>query len=62
MELIGKRGVFNAYEDLAWGSYAGKVCTVIKYDDEIVKYEILVEFDDGVRLTIGVDEFNVILN
>lgn len=62
MELIGKKGIFNASEDKAWGSYAGKECVVIKYDDVVKQDAVLVEFEDGVKLTIGVDEFDLILN
>ena len=61
MELIGKKGIFNASEDKAWGSYAEKECVVIEYDDES-KNGLLIEFEDGVRITITTDEFDLILN
>lgn len=58
MNYIGKIGIFNNYEDGAWGElYAGKRCRVVEYDDEVWKDGLLVIFDDGQMLTITTDEF-----
>lgn len=62
--LIGKEGVFTSYEDGAWSElYAGKKCKIIEatilYKNEIGG-ELLVEFEDGQRLTTGIDEIELI--
>ena len=60
MNLIGRNGVFNTSEDGAWGEkYAGKKCIVLDYDDEVSRTGIIVRFEDGQKLVIGVDEFTV---
>lgn len=63
MNLVGKKGIFNAYDDTAWGElYAGKECTVLDYDDVLKKDGLIVIFNDGQRLAIQVDEFTELLN
>ena len=63
MDYIGKIGVFNNYDDTAWGErYAGERCRVVEYDDVIQKDGLLVIFDDGQMLTITIEEFTELVN
>lgn len=61
--LVGKVGIFTSYEDTAWGEYAGKKCTVleatIEYNND-VDGELTVEFEDGQKLAMGLNEFELI--
>ena len=62
MNLVGRFGYFVTYDDVVWGEkYGGERAQVLsheRFDNEVD--ELLVQFDDGVKLTVGSDEFEVI--
>lgn len=61
--LVGKLGVFIAYEDTVWGEeYGGKKAKILEGHFASNGYgELTVEFlEDGKKLTIGIDEFELV--
>lgn len=65
MDLVGKVGVFIPVGDGVWEElYGNKICTVIELEEYEYSnsYGVLVEFEDGKKITIADDEFTVINN
>lgn len=62
--MIGKKGKFTSTTDVAWGkTYGGKDCVVVGGETFSDGWgELLIRFEDGVELTVGLDEFSVSSN
>lgn len=65
MSLVGKVGVFKPSGKGKWEEeYGNTQCTIVEEEGEPsdITYGLKVEFEDGKRIVIGVDEFKEALN